>query len=238
MDSFKNTGDDPASIAAVFGASGTIGTAFVTALADSGAFDRVIGFSRSSTPRVDLLDEASIAGAATALAEAGTPRLIIDATGFLHGDGFMPEKSWRDLSADHMAHAFAVNAIGPALLMKHLLPLLPRQGKSAFVTLSAKVGGIADNRFGGWYSYRASKAALNQMVKTASIELARKRPEALCLALHPGTTESPLSDPFAKQGLTVRSPAEAAALMLDVIDRKTAADSGGFFDYSGAALPW
>ena len=173
-----------------------------------------------------------VAGTGTAL------RLVVDATGFLHGPDAMPEKSWRDLDPDRMARAFAVNAIGPALILKHFLPLLPYAGQSVFATLSAKVGSIADNRLGGWYSYRSSKAALNQIVRTAAVELGRLRPDAICVALHPGTVDSPLSAPFAKDGLTVRSPAGAAERLLDVIDGLTPADSGGFYNHSGEPLPW
>jgi len=137
-----------------------------------------------------------------------------------------------------MAHAFAINAIGPALLMKHLLPLLPRQGKAVFATLSAKVGSIGDNQLGGWYSYRASKAALNQLVHTAAIELRRRHPEAICVALHPGTVHTALSAPFAKTGLTVVHPAEAAQRLLSVLAGLNASDSGGFFNHDGTPLPW
>jgi NAD(P)-dependent dehydrogenase (short-subunit alcohol dehydrogenase family) len=165
-------------------------------------------------------------------------RLVIDATGFLHGDGFEPEKSWRSLDAGHMAKAFAVNAIGPALLMKHFLPVLPRAGKSVFATLSAKVGSITDNRLGGWYSYRASKAALNQLVRTAAIELKRSRPEALCIAIHPGTADTNLSAPFLKAGLDVQTPTTAAAAILACLERLGPDASGGFFDRSGERLPW
>ncbi len=122
--------------------------------------------------------------------------------------------------------------------MKHFLPLLPRAGGAVFATLSAKVGSIGDNRIGGWYSYRAAKAALNQLVHSAAIELARTRPEAICVALHPGTVATGLSAPFAKSGLNVRPPEEAAADILAVIAGLTAAQTGGFFDYKGAELPW
>ncbi len=149
-----------------------------------------------------------------------------------------PEKSWRDLDPAHMARAFAVNAIGPALLMKHFLPLLPRQGRSVFATLSARVGSIGDNRLGGWYSYRASKAALNQFVRTAAIELGRRQPGAICVALHPGTVSTPLSAPFVKAGLDVQTPEEAAARLLDTIEGLGPGSSGGFFDHRGNPVPW
>ncbi|TXL67279.1 Rossmann-fold NAD(P)-binding domain-containing protein [Zeimonas arvi] len=126
----------------------------------------------------------------------------------------------------------------PAPPMKHLLPLLLRDGRSVFATLSAKVGSIGDNRLGGWYAYRASKAALNQLVRTASIELRRRCPEAVCVALHPGTVDTPLSAPFGKAGLEVRPAAEAARLLVGVLETLQPAQSGGFFDYRGQALPW
>ena len=223
----------------VIGAAGTIGGALLQALQTDGRFDSVVGLSRHGVPMLDLLSESSIADAAHAVARIAAPmRLVIDATGFLHGGGMMPEKSWHQLDAGHMAKAFAINAIGPALLMKHFLPLLSRDGRAVFVTLSAKVGSIGDNRLGGWYSYRASKAALNQLVRTAAIELKRRQPEGICVALHPGTVDSALSAPFAKAGLEVRAPVEAAGLLLKTIRQLTPADSGGFYDYRGVPLPW
>jgi NAD(P)-dependent dehydrogenase (short-subunit alcohol dehydrogenase family) len=231
-ESFPNL--PPGGVAVVIGASGGIGAALADALQADPKFARVVRLSR---PALDLLDEASIAAAAESLRGAEI-RLVIDATGFLHGGGFMPEKTFRDLTPAHLAHAFAINAIGPALLMKYFLPILPRAGKTVFATLSAKVGSIGDNRIGGWYSYRAAKAALNQLVHSAAIELARTRPEAVCVALHPGTVASPLSAPFAKSGLNVRPPAQAARDLLSVIGGLTAAQSGGFFDYKGEELPW
>jgi NAD(P)-dependent dehydrogenase (short-subunit alcohol dehydrogenase family) len=225
------------------GAHGGIGQALHAALAARWGAGQVMALSRHSEPSLDLLDEASIARAAQAVSKAsnetGRPlRLVIDATGFLHGLGFEPEKALRQLDPAHMAHAYAINAIGPALLMKHMLPLLPREGHSVFATLSAKVGSIGDNRLGGWHSYRASKAALNQFVRTAAIELQRSKPQALCVALHPGTVDTGLSQPFAKTGLQVRTPAEAAQRLLGVIGGLQAGSSGGFFDSEGLPLPW
>ncbi|GAB4155240.1 MAG: SDR family oxidoreductase [Sphingomonadales bacterium] len=226
-------------MAVVIGAGGGLGAAFVDEIAASGQFEASLGLSRHSMPMLDLLSPSSIADAARYVASLSQPpRLIIDATGFLHGGGHMPEKSWAQIDAAHMAHAFAVNAIGPALLIKHFLPLLPRTGKAAFISLSAKVGSISDNRLGGWYAYRASKAALNQLIRTAAIELARRRPDALCAALHPGTVATGLSAPFGKSGLEVASPSLATRRMLRVIDQLTPAQSGGFFDYGGNVLPW
>ncbi|MEQ9812833.1 MAG: SDR family oxidoreductase [Azospirillaceae bacterium] len=237
----------------VVGATGGIGQALAEAASASGAFARVLRLSRAGAPgghiapditvdiTVDITDEASVKAAAASVADVCrvTPlRLVLDATGFLHDNAHQPEKSWRDLDPAHLAKAFSVNAIGPALLMKHFLPLLPREGKAVFATLSAKVGSIADNRLGGWYAYRASKAALNQLVRTAAVELARRRPDAIAVALHPGTVDTRLSQPFAKTGLAVRPPEEAAALLLGVVERLTPAMSGGFYDYRGDPLPW
>jgi NAD(P)-dependent dehydrogenase (short-subunit alcohol dehydrogenase family) len=184
------------------------------------------------------LDEASLAAAAAFAASQGPLRLVIDATGFLHDDSRRPEKSWRELDPTHLAKAFALNAIGPALLMKHLLPLLPREGRSVFATLSARVGSIGDNRLGGWYSYRASKAALNQLMRTAAIELARRQPQAICVALHPGTVDTPLSSPFSRSDLEIQAPDVAAERLLQVIAGLGPQDSGGFFDQRGQTVPW
>ena len=225
-------------VAVVVGATGGIGHALVHALERSGRFTRTLPLGRRSYPMVDLEDEASVSRAAEHAAAQGEIRLVINAAGFLHGEGVEPEKSWRSLDAAHMAKSFAVNTIGPALLMKHFLPLLPPTGKAAFVTLSAKVGSIADNQLGGWYSYRASKAALNQLVRTAAIELKRYRPQAICVALHPGTVDTPLSSPFAKAGLKVQTPVDAAAAIISCLDELGPDSSGGFFDRSGFPLPW
>lgn len=226
-------------IAIVIGSSGGIGSALLARLSAQPRFGAVLGLGRSSSPPLDLTDEASIAAAARHVQALGADvRLVIDASGILHAEGFAPEKSWRDLDATQMTRAFAVNAIGPALLMKHFLPLLPRQGRSVFATLSARVGSIGDNRLGGWYSYRASKAALNQFVRTAAIELGRRQPAALCVALHPGTVATSLSSPFVKAGLDVQTPDQAAGRLLDVIDRLPPGSSGGFFDHRGDPVPW
>jgi NAD(P)-dependent dehydrogenase (short-subunit alcohol dehydrogenase family) len=225
-------------VAAVFGAGGGIGAALVEAIRATGRFSQVIAFSRSTSPAIDLLDEASLERAARLAAGAADLRLVIDATGFLHDEQQSPEKSWQELDASRLGRAFTLNAIGPALLMKHVLPRLAPKGKAVFATLSARVGSIGDNRLGGWYAYRASKAALNQLVRTAAIELSRRRPEALCVALHPGTVATPLSAPFAKDGLEVHDPAAAAQHLLAVVDGLGVGSSGGFFDWRGHAVPW
>jgi len=227
------------SLAVVIGASGGIGSALVQALRQSACFEDVVTLSRSGAPPVDLLQEDSIRTAAAFIAQRDIPvRMIFDATGFLHGDGLSPEKAMREISPAHMAHAYAVNAMGPMLLMKYFLPLLPRDGKSVFATISAKVGSISDNRLGGWYSYRAAKAGLNQFVRTAAIELARKNRQAVCVALHPGTVETPLSGPFLRSARRLQTPDEAAAALLSVLDRLTPADSGNLIAYDGTTLPF
>ena len=225
-------------VAVVFGATGGIGAALVEAIRATGRLSHVIAFSRSTSPSIDLLDEPTLERAAKLAAGTGELRLVVDATGFLHDEQQLPEKSWQELDAAKLGRAFALNAIGPALLMKHVLPRLSPTGKAVFATLSARVGSIGDNRLGGWYAYRASKAALNQLVRTAAIELSRRRPEALAVALHPGTVATPLSAPFAKSGLEVHDPAAAARHLLAVIDGLGVESSGGFFDWRGHAVPW
>lgn len=226
-------------MAVVIGADGGIGRAVTDRLRQYTEFSQVIGFSRKGDPPIDLTSPSTIEGAARFVGSQGADlRLLFVATGFLHSDAFTPERSLREVNADHMAKAFAVNAIGPALIMKHFVPLLPRRGRSVFAVLSAKVGSIADNKLGGWHSYRASKAALNQIVRTAAIELRRTHPEAICVALHPGTTATGLSAPFALKGLDPKPVHETAQRILAVIDGLSAKDSGHFIDYRGAQVPW
>jgi NAD(P)-dependent dehydrogenase (short-subunit alcohol dehydrogenase family) len=226
-------------IAVVIGASGGIGSAIVRALRHSREYEEVLGFGRATDPKLDLLDENSIRDCAELVAAKSSDlRLVFDATGALALTDSRPEKSWRELDPDALGRSFAVNAIGPALLMKHFLPLLPKTGRSVFATLSARVGSIGDNRLGGWYAYRASKAALNQLVRTAAVELARKKPEAVCVALHPGTVRTPLTDGFAKTGLEVQEPDLSAQRLLGVLRGFSSRESGGFFDHLGKPVAW
>ncbi|MDX1402322.1 MAG: C-factor, partial [Kiloniellales bacterium] len=139
-------------IAVIFGANGGIGRALTDQLQSTPEFVRIAAFSRRSVPPIDLEDEASLSRAAQYVADVGDIRLVVDATGFLHGDSQDPEKTWREIEPGKLARAFALNAIGPALILKHIFPLLPRSGKAVFATLSARVGSVADNRIGGWYS--------------------------------------------------------------------------------------
>lgn len=225
--------------AVVIGAGGGIGRALLAGLRSSGEFSCVTGFSRSGDPPLDLLCEESIARAAAQIAARVEPlRCLVVASGVLYGERMQPEKSFRDLDAAALAHSMAVNAIGPAMVMKHFLPLFPRRGRAIFAAMSARVGSISDNRLGGWYGYRASKAALNQFVRTGAVELARRSREAICVAIHPGTVDTPLSQPFAKKGLKVHAPEEAATNILDVMGRLEPGDSGGFFSWDGSEIPF
>lgn len=228
-----------AGTAVVLGATGGIGGALLGALEAEGRWRRVIGLSRRGEPPLDITDEASLATAAGWLArEAPDLALLIVATGFLHDERFQPEKVMRQLDAAHMARAFAVNAIGPALAMKHLLPRLRQDGPAVFAALSARVGSIGDNRLGGWWSYRASKSALNQLVRTASAELRRANPGAVVAAIHPGTVDTGLSAPFSKAGVEVQQPDAAARRILAVLAGLTPEHTGGFFDQQGQRVPW
>lgn len=218
----------------VFGASGAIGGALARKLKARG--DTVWEFSRSGPDHTDICNENMIAAAAQ---QAGNQLdLVIVATGFLHNQSHQPEKTLRQIEPGHLIQSFMINAMGPTLVMKHFLPRLARRRRSIFAVLSARVGSIADNQLGGWYSYRASKAALNQLVKTASVELARTNPSAICLALHPGTVETPLSAPFHKPSLQVRSPDEAARDLLAVLENAGPGESGTFLDYAGTPIPF
>jgi NAD(P)-dependent dehydrogenase (short-subunit alcohol dehydrogenase family) len=231
--------------AVVIGASGGIGAALVEQLIERDEVTSIVQTSRTALlpaqPKctsyaLDLLDEASIAAVANACT---APRLIIVATGLLHSDGIAPEKSWRALSPDAMARSYAINTIGPALVAKYFLPLLPRTDKSVFAVLSARVGSISDNNTGGWHSYRAAKAALNQLVRTFSLELAMKNKAALCVGLHPGTVATNLSAPFQSNVAEGKlfTPATSAKHLLRVVDTLTPADSGNVFAWDGARIP-
>ena len=223
--------------ALILGSTGALGAGFLSILAGTPACADVAGLSRRSTPAFNLEDESSIRACAAALAPRGPFHLIIDATGALTIDGVGPEKRLDDLDPARLARAFAVNAIGPALLMKHFIPLLPMGSRCIFATLSARVGSIADNRKGGWYGYRASKAALNMLLRTAAIEACRRRPEAVFAALQPGTVRSPLSAPFAA-GADALAPETSAAMLLDVLDALPARREAVFVDHRGQSIEW
>lgn len=239
--------------AIVFGAGGAIGRAITKALVATGRYSAVLGGTRNAASILpagvtgftfDLTNEASIASAVEDFASQGfnAPELVIVATGMLHDPNraISPEKAFRAIDPAAMAHVLAVNTIGPALIAKHILPLLPRDRRAVFAALSARVGSIGDNRLGGWHSYRASKAALNMLIANFAIELARSRPNAIVAALHPGTVDGPLSAPF-QRGVPPEKlfdPARSARHLLDVIDGLSPFDSGGLFAWDGQRLPW
>ena len=244
--------------ALVFGGSGAVGAAFARALASHPRVaalhvaardpERAVPASLQATATAplhahafDLTDEASIAATVAAASADGPLDLVLVATGSLHdGARRQPEKSWRSLTPEALAWAFAINATGPALIPKHALDRLATGRKAVFAALSARVGSIEDNRLGGWHAYRASKAALHMLIRGWSIELVRRNPTALCLALHPGTVDSPLSRPFQSGVAPARlfTPDRSAAALLGVIDRCGVADSGRAWAWDGQPIPF
>jgi hypothetical protein len=213
---------------------GGIGTGLAQLLGADPAVASLSHWSRRHG--IDPADPASIDAAVAAL--PAPPDLAIITNGVLHGPGLGPEKANSQLRADALATSFAINTIQPALLAARLLPIMPRGRKTVLAVLSARVGSIADNRLGGWHSYRASKAALNQLVRTMAIEQARRNPDQLLLALHPGTVDTGLSKPFQKGVKTLFTPLECAAHLLRVIDAATPAQSGLLIDWQGAVIPF
>jgi NAD(P)-dependent dehydrogenase (short-subunit alcohol dehydrogenase family) len=234
-------------VAAVFGASGGIGLALCEGLAARGAAVVHAGSRQGESPAgaamhpfaFDLTDEASIAAAATAMRD-DPPDWVLVATGVLTlPGGTGPERSYRRLDAAVMAEVLALNTIGPALIAKHMLAIMPRGRPFSFAALSARVGSISDNRLGGWHSYRASKAALNMMLKNFALEMARTHPESVIVGLHPGTVDSALSAPF-QSGLPegqLTTPAQAADNLLGVLTQLGPEQSGRVFDFRGDEVP-
>ncbi len=234
----------------IFGGGG-IGRALVAALADDPRVASICAGARrvssvAEHPKVkpfafDLQDEASIRDAAETLAPHGPFDLIVVATGILHeADGVKPEKSYSAQTPEAYAQLFAVNATGPAIIAKHFLPQLARGRKSVFVALSARVGSISDNRLGGWHAYRASKAALNMIVRNFALELANRNKSAIAVTLHPGTVATELSAPF-QSGVKAEqlfTPAVSARHLLHVIDGLTVDDTGQCFDWQGQVVPF
>ena len=223
------------SAAVVIGASGGIGAALHAALVEEAAYAHIHALSRTGADPIDITDEASVAAAAARIAAGSAPSLVIVATGLLHDAAHGPEKSYRDFDPAWLDQVLRVNAIGPALVAKHLLPVMPKQGRTVFAVLSARIGSISDNRLGGWYGYRMAKAALNQLVRTLSIEEKRRNDRSIVVGLHPGTVDTALSKPFqgnVRPG-TLFSPDRAASQLLDVIDGLTVTDSGKLFDFEG-----
>ena len=226
------------SSAMIFGARGGIGAALADALEQDPNYAQVIRLHRESNPLLDIMDEASIAAAAAALAGTYPPiSMVIVATGVLHSTQKGPEKSLRELDPDWMMENFRINAVGPALVAKHFLPIMAKQGPICFAALSARVGSISDNRLGGWHSYRASKSALNMFIRNIAIEWQRKNPQSIVVGLHPGTVETALSAPFKGNPAHERfTPARAAGQMLNVLHGLKPEQSGQIFAYDGSLV--
>jgi NAD(P)-dependent dehydrogenase (short-subunit alcohol dehydrogenase family) len=218
--------------ALVIGASGGIGAALVSALQARGM--AVTGLSRRDD-KFDLTDETSVQKGLAAL--EGPFDLIMVATGALIIGGAGPEKTVKSVDPTVLAAQFALNAIGPMLVLKHALRLMPRDAPSRFGVLSARVGSIGDNALGGWYGYRAAKAALNQLVHTAAVEVARSHPQATLALLHPGTVDTPFTAAY-NPAYDKLSPAQAAEALLYVMNGLIPAQSGGFYDFRGEVVPW
>lgn len=218
--------------ALVIGASGGIGSALAAALAARGVAVTPLSRSRDGLDVTDANCVEAVLGRVT-----GPFDLIFVATGALELGGQGPEKALKQLTPEAMLGQFRLNCIGPALILRHAVRLLPRDRRSVFAALSARVGSIGDNGFGGWYSYRAAKAALNQLLHTAAIELARTHPQAVCAALHPGTVDTALTEKYARGHPTV-PPGAAAENLLSVIGGLTAEETGQFFDWRGERVPW
>jgi NAD(P)-dependent dehydrogenase (short-subunit alcohol dehydrogenase family) len=222
----------------IIGARGGVGAALADALDLGSSYANVIRLHRESDLPVDILDEASIATAAASLADTQPPvQLVIVATGLLHSAGKGPEKSLRELEPDWMMQNYHVNAVGPALVAKHFLPIMTKQGPICFAALSARVGSISDNSLGGWHSYRASKSALNMLIRNIAIEWQRKNPQSIIVGLHPGTVETTLSAPFKGNPAHERfTPARAAENLLGVLQQLKPEQSGQIFAYDGTPI--
>ena len=220
--------------ALVIGASGSIGHAFVQALQADPRCAGVEAFSRGQPLDWDLGDQASLAALATQV--QGPLHLVVDATGALTIEGQGPEKRLQELDAARLLRTLQVNAVGPAMLLRHLSPQLARGERAIWAKLSARVGSIEDNHKGGWYGYRAAKAALNQMLQTAAIEICRQRPLAVVAALQPGTVRSALSQPFV--GDDALAPSLSVQGLLQTLDAAPATGRALFLDYRGQSIPW
>jgi NAD(P)-dependent dehydrogenase (short-subunit alcohol dehydrogenase family) len=223
--------------ALVIGASGAIGGAFVAAFEADPRCTLVTQLSRSKTPGFDVLDESSIQQQANECRASGPYQIIIDATGALTIDGAGPEKSLGSLCEDTLMKNFHINAVGPVMVLRHFSPLLA-SGPSVYAKLSARVGSISDNKKGGWYGYRAAKAALNMLLQTAAIELQRKNAELRVVALQPGTVRSNLSQAFANSVPHLLEPADSVTGMLAALKMLTSKSGAHYVDYKGEPIAW
>lgn len=235
--------------AVIIGATGGIGAALTQELVNRADVNLVHALSRRGAGvssaklkpgRIDLLDEDRITAAAKEVAASGAPDLVIVATGILSdGAGLSPEKSYRQQSPEAFQRVFELNTFGPGLVAKHFLPIMPRSGRAVFAALSARVGSISDNRMGGWHAYRASKAALNMLIRNYAIEQKRRNESFIAVSLHPGTVDTELSKPFqsnvpSKQLFTAE---QSARHLLQVVDQLTPNHSGRAFDWAGKEIP-
>ena len=230
----------------IIGASGSIGSALTRLYSDENS-TRVFAFSRKKTnislpnvveDHIDLVNEDSISVVASKyFGEVEIDSLII-ASGALHTKDFFPEKSLRDISVEKFQTIFAINSIGPALIFKHFNKFLSRDRPGILAAISARVGSISDNQLGGWYSYRASKAALNMIIKNTSIEVRRRCPKAIVVGLHPGTVNSKLSEPFQSNVPTEKlfTSQYAANKLKNVLDALNIDDNGKCWDFNGSLI--
>ena len=228
---------DPQNIA-ILGASGAIGSAFVKLLSEKYPKASLFAFSRNGLHNIDYSSEDSIAEAAALASQEKPIDLVLVANGILHDETLLPEKSLRNISAQNFHRIFEVNTITPALIAKYFLPKLNKKTPSIFAALSARVGSISDNQLGGWYAYRASKAALNMVIKNAAIEIGRKNKQAIIIGLHPGTVDSDLSKPF--QGNVAEgklfTPEYSAGKLLEVLEKMSEENTGKCFAWDGKEI--
>ncbi len=225
---------------AIVGANGAIGNAIYEKIEAQSTCQTIVRLGRTTHSSdvdipIDLNNEQSFAQAAETMAKDGPFDLVLVASGILHGDGISPEKSLKQIDPATMIHLFQVNTVLPTLALKHFLPLLRRDRRAVFGCLSARIGSISDNRVGGWHSYRASKAALNMVIKNAAIEAARTKPQTIIVGLHPGTVDSDLSRPFQTNlpAGQLQTPAKCADQLWHVINSLTSRDHGALIDYTG-----
>lgn len=233
-------------IAVVFGSSGGIGRALTLGLLASGKHATVFAVSRAGEAisgavnrRADFTDETALARLAGEIRAAGPVSLCLVASGLLSDDTVQPEKTYRTQSLEAFRRVFEANTFGPALIAKHMLPLMPKEERSVFAALSARVGSISGNRLGGWHAYRASKAALNMLIRNYAIEQARRAPGSICVGLHPGTVDTSLSSPFQSNVPEAKlfSAGQSAGYLLDVLNRLSPEDSGKCIDWAGKEVP-
>ena len=228
--------DPEKNIAIVFGASGSIGGNITLQLQNKNF--KVYDFSRNNNPTVDILNENYLKDISNTFIKQNIKiKLFINAIGFLHDEKYSPEKKIQDINFKYMKKSFEINTIPTALMIKYFVPLMAKDEKSIFATISAKVGSISDNFLGGWYSYRASKAALNQIIKTASIEQKRINKKLIIVSIHPGTVSSKLSKPFIGKK-EVQTPEESAKKIINLLENLTTQDSGLLLDYKNDIIPF